>query len=152
MSSNDSNDPLIVRAHTLLCLQGFRGEGYSPAFVENMGAIHRRFLTDPRRRVQVVAQPDAICNACPHLRTDGCHLKGPGFEETMKRQDRAVMARLGIAEGEILPWGDILHRIAAQIKGGDLGAICGACPWLPLGYCREGIDTLRLVQHQERFS
>lgn len=152
MSSNDSHDPLIVRAHTLLCLQGFRGEGYSPAFVENMGAIHHRLSTDPEISVQVIARPDEICNACPHLQGAGCHLKGPGFETAMKRQDQDVMARLGIAEGEILPWGEILGRIAARVEGGDLDAICGSCPWLPLGYCREGIDALSLAQHQEKGS
>ncbi len=152
MSTGPSNDPLIVRAHTLLCLQGFRGEGYSPAFVENMGAMHRRLSTDPNLPVLVLARPDAICSACPHLQADGCHLKGAGFEAAMQRQDRAVMARLGIVEGEILPWGEILRRIAARAEGADLDAICGACPWLPLGYCREGIDALRLVQPQERLS
>ncbi|MDC4222989.1 MAG: DUF1284 domain-containing protein [Candidatus Manganitrophus sp.] len=151
MSTSRSN-LLIVRAHTLLCLQGFRGEGYSPAFVENMGAIHRRLSSDPKTRVHVIARPDEICSACPHLHPDGCHLKGPGFETSMNRQDQAVMVRLGIAEGEILSWGEILRRIAARIEGGDLDAICGGCPWLPLGYCREGIDALSLVQHQERLS
>lgn len=151
MSSGHSNY-LIVRAHTLLCLQGFRGVGYSPAFVENMGAIHHRLSIDPKTSVQVVARPDEICNACPHLQTEGCHLKGAGFEAVMKRQDQAVMSRLGIAEGELLPWGEILHRIAAHIEGGDLDAICGHCPWLPLGYCREGIDALRVDQRRERSS
>jgi hypothetical protein len=143
---------LTVRAHTLLCLQGFRGEGYSPAFVENMGAIHDRLSTDPQTLVRVVARPDEVCNACPHLHPDGCHLKGPGFEKAMRRQDQEVMLRLEISEGEVLPWGEILQRIAARIEGGSLNTICGNCPWLPLGYCREGIDALNLVQHQERFS
>lgn len=152
MSTDPFNNPLTVRAHTLLCLQGFRGEGYSPAFVENMEAIHYRLSIDPKRLVRVIARPDAICDACPHLHPDGCHLKGPGFEKAMKRQDQEVMVRLGISEGEALPWEEILHRIAARIEGEDLGAICGSCPWLPLGYCREGIDALCVVQHQERFS
>lgn len=149
--STSHSDPLIVRAHTLLCLQGFRGEGYSPAFVENMGAVHLRLSSDPKTRVNVIAQPDEICSACPHLHPDGCRLKGPGFEKSMKRQDQEVMFRLGIAEGETLPWGEILHRISSRVEGGDLDAICGGCPWLPLGYCREGIDALSVVQQQERF-
>ncbi|TAK02249.1 MAG: DUF1284 domain-containing protein [Candidatus Manganitrophaceae bacterium] len=147
-----SKRPLIIRGHTLLCLQGFRGEGYSPAFVENMKAIHRRLSGDPEATVQVTAGPDLICRACPHLQSDGCHLKGPGFEEPMKRQDREVMARLGLAEGEILPWGEILHRIAAQVEGSDLDAVCGSCPWLPLGYCRQGIDALNVLQDRARSS
>jgi len=142
----------MIRAHTLLCLQGFRGEGYSPVFVENMGTIHRRLSADPKTLVRVVARPDAICDACPHLHPDGCRLKGRGFEKAMKRQDQEVMLRLGIAEGEVLPWEEVLHRIAGGVEGGDLDAICGGCPWLPLGYCREGVDALAVVPHQERLS
>ena len=41
-SPSPYHDPIRVRAHTLLCLQGFRGEGYSAGFVENMAAIHSR--------------------------------------------------------------------------------------------------------------
>lgn len=152
MSSGQKKNPLIIRGHTLLCLQGFRGEGYSPAFVENMRAVHRRLSIDPEATVRVIAAPDLICSACPHLQSDGCHLKGPAFEAPMQRQDREVIARLGIAEGEILPWGEILHRIAAQIEGGDLDAICGSCPWLPLGYCKQGVDALSVLQNQVRSS
>ncbi len=152
MPTGHPDNPLILRGHTLLCLQGFRGEGYSPAFVENMGEIHRRLSTEPTTPVRIIAQPDLICRACPHLQSDGCHLKGPGFEEPMRRQDREVMARLGIAEGEILAWGEILRRIAARIEGRDLDAICGACPWRPLGYCREGIEALPVLPRSTRAS
>lgn len=60
----------------------------------------------------------------------------------MRAQDQDVMARLGIAEGERVPWREILDRIAKRVKGDDLAAVCGNCPWLPLGYCKEGIDRL----------
>lgn len=146
MPSDWTKHPLIIRGHTLLCLQGFRGEGYSPAFIENIAAIHRRLSEAAETPVRAVAEPDTICRACPHLQSDGCHLKGPGFEGPMKIQDREVLARLGIAEGEVLPWKEILHRIAARMEGSDLDEICGACPWLPLGYCREGIDQLSVLQ------
>jgi len=32
------------------------------------------------------------------------------------------------------------------VKGSDLPGICGSCRWLPLGYCRDGIDKLRSGQ------
>ncbi|WDT81328.1 MAG: DUF1284 domain-containing protein [Candidatus Manganitrophus sp.] len=133
MSTGRSN-LLTVRAHTLLCLQGFRGEGYSPAFVENMGAIHRRLSTDPKTAVRVIARPDEICSACPHLHPDGCHLKGPGFEAAMNRQDQAVMARLGIAEGEILSW----ERSFAGSPRASKGAISTRSA-APAPGCRWGI-------------
>lgn len=140
---NVEPDRLRIRGHTLLCLQGFRGEGYSPDFVENLSVIHGRLAASPETPVEVTLQPDSVCTACPNLKSDGCHLKGPGSEGEMKKQDQEVMSRLGIAEGALLPWGEILHRIARKIEGSDLVEICGTCRWLPLGYCREGIEKMK---------
>lgn len=133
---------ISIRGHTLLCLQGFKGEGYSPEFVANLSAIHRSLSSFSGERVKVVDRPDRVCSACPHLDPAGCRLNGAGSEEEMKAQDRAVMARLRIAEGEILSWKEILDRIARAVQGSDLPQICGNCRWLPLGYCKEGIDAL----------
>ena len=136
-------DPLPIRGHTLLCLQGFRGEGYSPDFVENMAAIHRAVTEGPERAVRVIAEPDAICGACPHLNPAGCTLNGAESEPDMREQDRDVLGRLGLQPGTVLPWREVLARIRRQVTGSDLAKICGSCRWLPLGYCADGIDRLR---------
>src|SRR2546423_2260913 len=47
-----------LRAHTLLCLQGFRGEGYSPSFIDNLARIHRDLIEHPEQWVEVVDAPD----------------------------------------------------------------------------------------------
>ena len=93
--------------------------------------------------VTVVAEPDAICDACPNLATTGCTLHGEGSEQGIVRQDRDVMGRLGIVEGSSLPWRAIVERIAAKVEPDDLDAICGSCPWLPLGVCKAGLRKLR---------
>jgi hypothetical protein len=130
-----------LRAHNLLCIQGFVGKGYSPAFVANMTSIVEG-LGD-RTEVTVVAEPDRLCEACPNLRATGCALHGEGTERGILRQDRDVLARLGLAEGQRAMWGEILARIRASVAPADLDAICGACPWLPLGHCKAGIARLR---------
>lgn len=137
------SSPIRLRGHTLLCLQGFRGEGYSPGFVENMAAIHRALTTDPDRQIEVIASPDAVCGACPHRQLSGCTLNGERSEEAMVVQDHEVMRRLGLMAGDRLRWGDLLERIRNSVGGEDLPSICGSCRWLPLGYCREGINRLR---------
>jgi hypothetical protein len=136
-------DPIDIRGHTLLCLQGFRGEGYSPDFVANMASLHSRLVLNPKVPVRVVVEPDAICAACPNLGPSGCRLRGEGTEAAMRVQDRDVMGRLSIAPGELLSWEEILRRIAATVGSGMLPEICGSCPWLPLGYCAEGIERLQ---------
>ncbi len=96
----------------------------------------------PRAEVTVVDRPDALCAACPNLAEDGCALHGRGTEAGIVRQDRDVMARLGIAAGTTLPWGEILDRIRGRVRPDDLDRICGACPWLPLGHCKAGLARL----------
>lgn len=142
-TSLDPSPSIRLRGHTLLCLQGFRGEGYSPGFVANMAVIHQALTTDSDRQIEVVASPDAVCGACPHRQSSGCTLNGERSEEEMLEQDHEVMRRLGLAAGDRLRWGDLLERIRMSVSGEDLPSICGSCRWLPLGYCREGINRLR---------
>lgn len=132
-----------LRGHTLLCLQGFRGEGYSPGFVDNLGKIHRELAEDPDRWVEIVDSPDVICGVCPHQALSGCTLNGEASEEAMQAQDRHVLALLGLQAGMTVRWREVLERIGQAVRGGDLPDICGQCRWLPLGYCREGIERLR---------
>lgn len=135
--------PIKLRGHTLLCLQGFRGEGYSTVFVENLAGIHGELTRHPERLVEVRTEPDAVCGACPHHMDVGCTLNGQGSEADMQAQDQSVLAKLGLKAGMRLSWSEVLERIRAHVSGSELPDICGQCRWLPLGYCREGLDRLR---------
>ena len=134
--------PVRLRAHNLLCIQGFVGKGYSPGFVANMRSTIRRLRPD--RTVQILAEPDTLCAACPNLSARGCALRGPETEESIVRQDREVMTLLRIRPDEILEWGAIVERIREHVAPDDLDATCGACPWLPLGVCKQGLARLRM--------
>lgn len=138
----DAASPIRLRGHTLLCLQGFRGEGYSSEFVANMAAVCRALTEDPETRVEVITSPDAVCAACPHQLSSGCTLNGERSEDEMKDQDRVVLRKLGLEAGSRVRWRDILDRIRLSVHGEDLPAICGTCRWLPLGYCREALEKL----------
>ncbi len=143
--------PIQLRGHTLLCLQGFQGEGYSQDFTVNLASIHRRLNDNPDHAVELVEEPDAVCGACPHRAPAGCTLNGDGSEPGMRDQDRQVLTRLGLQAGSLVRWRDVLDRIRGSITGDDLPDICGSCRWLPLGYCAQGIDRLRskdAVSHQ----
>jgi hypothetical protein len=134
--------PIPVRGHTLLCLQGFRGEGYDPMFTAHMSAIHQRLSNQPKLLVKVIIRPDTFCHSCPHLSSDqGCNLHGAGSEVEMIEQDQEVMGMLGIENEEILEWKTVLTKIGENIKPEMLDEICGQCPWLPLGYCKDGLSN-----------
>jgi len=130
-----------LRAHNLLCIQGFVGKGYSPEFVANMKAIVGGL--GGRTEVTVVDEPDSLCSACPNLRASGCALHGEGTEKGIVTQDRDVLERLGLEAGGTTTWGEILARIRTSVAPEDLDDICGTCPWLPLGHCKEGLARLR---------
>jgi len=132
--------PVRIRGHNLLCIQGFVGKGYSPEFVANMTRVIESL--GPDTLVTVDATPDALCSSCPNLAESGCALHGEGSEAGIVHQDRDVMGRLAIAEGDTVAWAHIVARITASIQPDDLDSICGACPWLPLGVCKEGIAAL----------
>ena len=136
-------EPIPIRAHTLLCLQGFRGEGYSPEFIQNMAQIHAYLQKNPKALVTPIMAPDIFCKSCPNLASSGCTLHGEGTEQSMGLQDQDVLQRLHLKPSHPIPWQNILEKIKSYITGSDLPKICGKCPWLPLGYCKEGMDTLR---------
>ena len=104
---NEQFSPIRIRAHSLLCLQGFRGEGYSPAFVDTMAAIHGTLAEHPEAVVELLTSPDALCAACPHRPTDGCTLNGEDSEQDMREQDGAVLTKLGLKAGDRVTWQDI---------------------------------------------
>ena len=135
--------PIPIRGHLALCLLGFGGEGYSPAFIEHMAGLKTELWADPTRRVTLIAAPDGNCGACPHLVEGGCTLGGPGHEAHMRAHDEAVLARLALAPGDVLSWDDLLERIRTRVGGSDLPGLCTTCPWLPMGVCEKAVETLR---------
>jgi len=135
-------DALPLRAHNLLCLLGYRGEGYSEAFVAQMTDVHQTLVAAPATLVRVLATPDVLCATCPHLR-GGCTLGGPAHEAHMRAQDLDVLRRLDLEEGQVVPWRDVLARVAQRVRGADLPTICTTCQWLGLGWCADGVERVR---------
>ena len=132
-----------LRGHQLLCVLGFRGYGYSPAFVDNMTAIVERLRRDDATTVRVISTLADLCSACPNLGLKGCASR-PGAERRVHMHDLTVMERLHISEGEALPWGTIKQRIAASVQPQDLQTLCRNCRWLPYGYCTQGLSQLAM--------
>ena len=138
---------MILRAHHLICILGFRGLGYSTDYVANMSKIVGQLRSSPQTLIQVVSEPDDICAPCPFLREGGCREKGPESEEVVRNRDCAVMERLDVMAGDELTWAEVESRIRSSISPEDLDRICQDCQWLPLGYCTDGLKRLREQEH-----
>ena len=128
-----------LRGHHLLCLHGFRGEGYSPEFVANMYLVRDRLRVSPALDVELLASPDDICAACPHLCGNACIRKDEGSEERMREKDLAVLSRLGFSPGDEVPSRALFGRVAEVFGDGEIGDLCSSCRWYPLGWCSEGL-------------
>ena len=136
-----------VRAHTAICMQGFEGRGYSPAFVEKFSEI----LTEVQSGVEftLTTSPDDICGACPHGQASECTLHSRNNEAHIMEQDLRVLNALGYSDGDTTNWSSLVQRIGQSITPDDLDTICGGCPWLPMGMCKTALQRLR-QHHPER--
>ena len=56
-------ETLSLRPHHLLCTRAFKGNGYSPVFVENMQRVID--LLKNGCYITLVTGVDAICDPCP---------------------------------------------------------------------------------------
>lgn len=118
-----------LRAHHLLCLQTFVGEGYSDAFCANMAEQKRRAAEEDR--FVLADSCDDICLACPERRGGLCRT-----QEKAARYDAAVAARLGLHAGEEVSWRALSERVRNEIfRPGLLPSVCGDCRWQSL--CRK---------------
>ena len=115
-----------LRAHHLLCLPNFIGEGYSDAFTANMAAQKRRLAAEGGFTLTEGA--DDICAACPHRRGESCV-----SQDKVSRYDAAVRRLLGLEPGKSYRAAALEERVRSEIfKKHRLAEICGDCEWYPL--------------------
>jgi len=137
-----STGPLRIRGHHLLCALGFRGRGYSEAFVANMDRIVRRMRARPRSALVVLDSADSICAACPNLRADGA-CRNEKASARVRAKDRAILRRLGLKPGTAISAAAAYGRVRQAITPALLtGKLCAKCRWKSLGYCAEGLGRL----------
>jgi hypothetical protein len=137
-----SAKPLGIRGHHLLCILGFRGLGYSAAFVQGMGRIVRRMQRHPRSKLVLLDSADSICGACPRLRPGGV-CRDEKVSARVRAKDRAILRRLGLKPGASLSVSSAYERVRRKITPALLtGKLCAKCRWKSLGYCAEGLERL----------
>ena len=112
-----------LRAHHLLCLPNFIGEGYDDAFTANMAAQKRRLAEEGRFTLTEGA--DDICAACPNRCGADCVT-----QEKVSRYDAAVCRLLGLAPGGTCDAAALEARVREEIfERHRLRAVCGDCEW-----------------------
>jgi len=57
----------------------------------------------------------------------------------VRTRDLVAIARLGLVVGDKVTWAAVKAWIRSSPSPQDLEWICQKCPWLPQGYCDEGL-------------
>lgn len=125
-----------LRGHHMLCMQMFRGEGYSDGFSQGMTAVIGRIRSNPSSRVRLVRRPDEICANCPNLTgQDQCSLSN----RDVVKKDQGVFKTLGLKEdenGEIcISYREALGLLRQNMTEEAFTEICGTCRWQKAGLC-----------------
>lgn len=136
-------ETLVLRGHHLLCVHGFRGMGYSPAFVAKMAEVVEK-VRDSRSdfSVQVVQGFDVACMACPNKGMEKCEAS-VGSEEHVQFMDAQVINKLGLKAGETYLKSYLVQATKEKVEPSDLDDLCAGCSWLAYGVCKEGIAALK---------
>ena len=114
-----------LRPHHLLCIEGFKGLGYSRDFVENMKMIISELKKG--KKFIIVKGVDDICMRCPYC--DGIECRN-SYGLSVGDMDNNVMDRLGILENVELDYSKIRKKIYRVFqKKNDLDGICDGCRW-----------------------
>ncbi len=112
-----------IRAHHGLCLNYFKGEGYSGEFIENMAKI--KACLKENTLVRIIGQADVICRICPHNEEGVC-----AAQEKVTEYDRQVLLRCHIPEGAVMPFSEFQNLVRGNILiPGKREEICGDCQW-----------------------
>ena len=101
---DDRGSKSKLRGHHLICLNFFRGEGYSEDFIKNIYEVLKK------EKVEVVSGPDEVCAKCPYLKDEKC-ASHEYTNEMILVQDKKALGLLGFIPGEIVDWKMIAARL-----------------------------------------
>lgn len=121
-----------------MCVQGFKGKGYSLAFVENFWKVIERLRDEDVVVEAVMETKEDICAPCPNNTGAVCN-----EEERILKLDNAYAATLGVKPGDRLPWKEAKKLIVNKVTDEDFERNCEPCGWKRLGYCKAALHELR---------
>lgn len=126
------NEYLTLRAHHLLCLQGFQGLGYNTDLTNAFSEAKNKITINPNLKIKVVLQNDDLCLSCPHHHeTLTCH-KDEEADQRMKQRDSATLTILQKNENDIETWNEWQNLIHKQLTNKSLAQkTCFNCEWQP---------------------
>lgn len=125
--NNLTSGSVRIRAHHLLCIQGFQGLGYSKKFTKNMAQISDELLNNPFSFMELVVGVDSICECCPHNSESVCS-KEPTSENKMRIMDSLILQTLNLEAGSVIS-SKYIPSLTRNLSRETVHEICGTCYW-----------------------
>ncbi|EDS76524.1 conserved hypothetical protein [Clostridium botulinum C str. Eklund] len=123
---------LNLRAHHLLCIQGYLGNGYSKEFTKNMDVIVENLKVNPNIILKVINKVDDICRCCPNkLKNNLCE-----SQEKVNNLDSKVLEFLKIEPNREYIYEELVKYIKENLTYDMFYDICKNCGWFSMGYCK----------------
>ncbi len=145
---------VVLRAHHLLCLQGFVGEGYSREFIKNMYEVLER-LKEEKVKI-VVGKVDDICSKCPNNVEEKCNLF-QNSEEVISLMDKKVGEILELNLNNLYIFDNLIKIINENINTKlKAFSICGNCRWQNVCIWYKGLidmtreEAIKLIKEKVR--
>ncbi len=113
-----------LRPHHALCIQNFRGNGYSSEFTDNMTTVIQ-FLEQNNPQIVLIPETDRLCSCCPHNQKGRCRSYGHVLE-----LDHRFLQQIGLSVGTPITWKS-LKNCAKNIINDKyrFQAVCHDCSW-----------------------
>ena len=120
------SDTIMIRAHHLLCIQGFQGYGYTPEFVSHMKKLISFLKSDLNNNLQIVVESDDLCSRCPHD-VDGQCIKG--YVDEINKVDRLVVEKANLDLKHIYTVFEAFNTVNKNLNHDHVVMICSKCSW-----------------------
>jgi len=123
----DCSDPIRIRAHHLLCIQGFQGHGYDHEFTQRMGEIITFLDSYPSQKIEIITGVDEICKICPNLNEKQC-INDHG--NNIKKLDLHVINNTLLKENYRITYKKAIDTVNQYLTSDDIKIICEGCIWI----------------------
>jgi hypothetical protein len=124
VETGECSDPIRIRAHHLLCIQGFQGYGYNSDFIKHLEKIITFLDLNPHSKLQIVLETDEICSHCPYEQESFCNR-----DTEIGKIDIRIIERASIDVKKFYSFKEVQKLINEYLNHQDIMDICGKCSW-----------------------
>lgn len=125
-ADNVGSEPIRIRAHHILCMQGFHGLGYSHEFIENMAKIIEEIRNNPSCLIEIIVGVDSICEYCPHNSQGICNKESE--TNNIGYMDSKILEKFDVKAGTVVT-SSLISSMAMSLCRKTVNELCGDCSW-----------------------